>query len=318
MGARLANAVSLWNLISALTLRGIVFVSTVLGAAFLIQVLLWAAPGDPIDLIPNSAEIRPQLEAEWGLDKPLPERFFHTIQQGWNGTSLSVRPGERVENIIKPALWRSGKLLLAAWLLLVSMALWMARTRRPAVSRLARLLSVTPVFLLAYLLVMGINDGTYALVQDRLIERPDWFALPLQESIFKTILAIFILSIASGSLSNLQTGIENEILRIRQSSFVEAARARGMPTTPHIIKNLIPPLTILSTNCLTFAIGGLIILEKVLLLNGAGSLMWDACLKRDYPVAMGLAMAAALVICLARFAGDVIRIGVDPRLRSPK
>ncbi|MEM6928466.1 MAG: hypothetical protein AAF602_16140, partial [Myxococcota bacterium] len=55
--------------------RALQFVATLGGAMAFVLVLLVTAPGDPVDLIPNGAELRPQLEAEWGLDKPAPVRF---------------------------------------------------------------------------------------------------------------------------------------------------------------------------------------------------------------------------------------------------
>ncbi|RME21437.1 MAG: ABC transporter permease, partial [Deltaproteobacteria bacterium] len=62
-------------------------------------------------------------------------------------------------------------------------------------------------------------------------------------------------------------------------------------------------------------VGGLIVIEKVLLLNGAGALLWDACLKRDHPLAMGLALAAAFAVAASRLGVDLGRILLDPRLR---
>ena len=47
-----------------------VALATLLGATGLMLGLLVLAPGDPIDLIPNGAAIRPQLEKEFGLDRP--------------------------------------------------------------------------------------------------------------------------------------------------------------------------------------------------------------------------------------------------------
>ena len=45
--------------------------ATIAGAAGLVLLLVHLAPGDAIDLIPGGESVRPQLEAEWGLDQPL-------------------------------------------------------------------------------------------------------------------------------------------------------------------------------------------------------------------------------------------------------
>ena len=58
------------------------------------------------------------------------------------------------------------------------------------------------------------------------------------------------------------------------------------------------------------------ILEKVLLLNGVGAILWQAALLRDYDLALGISLLAATFVSLARLAGDTVRIAVDPRLQE--
>ena len=65
-------------------------------------------------------------------------------------------------------------------------------------------------------------------------------------------------------------------------------------------------------------VGGLVIIEKVMLLNGAGSLMWDAAMKRDYPLTAALALIAAATVCGTRLAADLFRLVVGPRLRTQR
>ena len=298
------------------------FGATLAGATLFIQLLLWATPGDPIDLLPNGEELRPALEKEWGLDKPWPDRFVGFVSkalQGDLGTSLTVRPGVPVAVLIGSAIKRSAMLLIPSLFLAMAGALALAfhTAGKPSfVRKMVQLLSVIPVFLLAYCLVIGINDFTFHFIQQGSIQRPGWFALPDQPSWFRSMIAIFVLAVASGSMTELHTSMEDEVMRIKNSGFYEAAIARNGPTFPHVWRNLIAPFTAIATRRITFMVGGLIILEKVLLLNGAGSLLWEAALQRDYPLAIGLTLASAALVVAARFLGDGIRIIVDPRLRS--
>lgn len=63
------------------------FVATVLGAAALVLTMLWLAPGDAIDTLPNGEALRPVLMAEWGLDQPLPVRYLRWLGRAVQGTS---------------------------------------------------------------------------------------------------------------------------------------------------------------------------------------------------------------------------------------
>ncbi len=298
------------------------FLGTLVGAALLLQLLLWAAPGDPIDLLPNGEELRPRLEKEWGLDRPLPVRFAEFVLRaagGDLGTSLTVRPGASVTSLVVPAAKRSLALLLPSLLLALGLAVPLARVtagRTTVARRLIEAVSVAPVFLLAYLTVMGLNELTFGLMESGSIDRPGWFALPDQASGLRTAIAVAVLAVGSSSLSELHGSFEGAVIRIRESGYVEAAVARGASTTPHELWNLVPPFATLAANRVTFMVGGLVIVEKVLLMNGAGALLWDACLKRDYNLALGLTLCAALAVCGARLVADVVRLMVDPRLRS--
>ena len=293
------------------------FVGLVVGVLALVQFLLWAAPGDPIDLL-GAEEIRAGLEAEWGLDQPLPVRvgrFIIGALHGDLGSSLTVRPGAKIVPLIRSSAGRSAGLLIPALLLSLGLSLLLAWSNRRW--RMVHAISVAPVFLLAHLLVHGINETTYTLIQEGLT-RPEWFALPLIDSPQRSALAIGILAIGSGALSSLSGELSAAIQQIRSSAWLEAARARGTPLSPHILGNLLPPLLVSLASQVAFVTGGLVIVEKVLLLNGAGALLWESALQRDYPLAMGLAMLAAITICGARLLTDVARLLIDPRLRVPR
>ena len=62
--------------------------------------------------------------------------------------------------------------------------------------------------------------------------------------------------------------------------------------------------------------GGLVILERVFSLNGAGAMIWRACMERDYPLAIGLVLGAAILVGLSRLLSDVFRILWDPRVKE--
>ncbi len=311
----------MWSAARAALAAALWFVGVLLGAVVLVQLLLWAAPGDPIDLLPNGAELRPQLEVEWGLDQPLPVRIGRYVvdaAQGQLGQSLAVRPGAAVGPLVTTAAARSLSLLVPALLLSVLLAVVLAvgtRGRHPVVRGAVQLLTVVPVFLMAYLAVVGINELTWTLMQAGRIARPEWFALPDQDTPARTALAVVVLAMGSGTLGELHASVETELTTLLRSLPVTATRARGGSVLPVVLRQLAPGLLAIAGRRLPLLVGGLVVVEKVLLLNGAGALLWDACLKRDHPLAMGLALAAAFLVAATRLVVDLGRIWLDPRLR---
>jgi ABC-type dipeptide/oligopeptide/nickel transport system permease component len=231
---------------------------------------------------------------------------------------MTYRPGMEVTAVIAgPALRSLGWLVSALGLTLVwgtAMA-WITAGRRSLGRKVVQAVSILPVFLLAHMAVNGINELVFAAMKEGWIARPAWFALPDQPSAMRSALAVVLLAVGSGALSEVHAQVENALVRIRISGFVDAALARGAPTWPHVARNLVPALATILANRAAFFVGGLVILEKVLLLNGVGFILWEAALKRDYPLAMGITLFTAAVVCLVRLGGDTLRLVADPRLR---
>ncbi|MEN0061553.1 MAG: ABC transporter permease [Myxococcota bacterium] len=296
--------------------------ATLAGAMAFVLALLVTAPGDPVDLIPNGAELRPQLEVEWGLDQPAPVRFVRFARRlvllDW-GQSLSYRPGARVWDVVQgPAASSVG--LAAAGLgfaLLWGTGLAFVTVRGQRRVRLAvQAGSIIPLFLLAHGLVTVFNESAFALMEEGLIARPEWFALPDQPSLLRTTMAIVLLAVASGTLAETHAQIHDALARIESSPYIDAARARGAPLWPHIWRNLIPELAATASERVAFVVGGVVIAEKVLLLNGLGAVLWEAAKLRDYDLALVIALLSAAFVGSIRVGAEVVRVSLDPRLRE--
>ena len=293
------------------------FVATLAGAALLVQLLLALAPGDAADLVTDDPELRAALLDHWGLDQPLLKRwgiFLWNGLQGDLGTSLTYRPGEAVSFLVWNAAGQSIGLLLGAVTLVTSLGVVLGYTGGQVTRRSVQLFSVAPAFLLAAGAVTFVNEQAWSMMEAGTLDRPAWFALPLQDHPLRTALAVIVLAIGSSALSEVVASVSGELRRIRESPYVEAARARGAALWPHVLSNLLPPLTTVIASRTAFFLGGLVVIEKVLSINGAGAMLWQACRMRDLPVAMGITLVAAGVVAMARLVGDLVRLSADPRL----
>ncbi len=286
------------------------------------QLLLWLAPGDAVDMLTDDPVLRAAMVREWGLDQPVLLRYAGTLGRalgGDLGTSLTYRPGTPVAELLGPASASSLGLLLGALATAMGWGVGLAYLtagRPSALRRLIQIVSVAPVFLLAWLSMVGLNELTFSLMEAGRIGRPAWFALPDEDSALKTALAVLVLACGSSALTEIHAAAEDALTRIRRSGYVDAARARGAALWPHVLLNLLPPLSSLAASRAAFFVGGLVIVEKVLHLNGAGAMLWQACRMRDYPLALGITAAAAAAVCTAQLLADLLRLGLDPRLRA--
>lgn len=294
---------------------------TLVGAVVLVQGLIALAPGDAIDLMPNADQVREQLAAEWGLDLPLPVRIGRALVRALTldfGTSLTYRPGTPVSELVGRAGASSLALLLPGWAMSVLLALgsawWTSGGRRGR--HAVQAVSVVPAFLAAWSVVTAINALVWHGIGAGWWDRPDFFALPDAPSSMRTAVAITVLAVTSSQLASLHAELEAELTALRAAPFIEAARARGAPTWPHLAGNLLPPLLDFGAGRVAALLGSLVVVEKLLLLNGAGAMLWQACARRDFPLATGLTLAAAALVATTRLLADLARLALDPRLQA--
>jgi len=299
--------------------------ATLVGAVTGMFALMVLAPGDPIDLLPNAEAVRPVLEVEWQLDQPAPVRLLRwwtRLLGGDLGTSLSYRPGTPVSSlVVASVLPTAGRVVGALAVVLAGGTAMAWHTSRggasAGVSRGAvQVASLVPLFLAVHVIVASLNGATFALIEAGAIARPGWFALPDQASALRTALAVCLLAVASGSLHEVHAELEVSLAELRRAPFVDAARARGQATTPLLLRHLLPHLCTVGAGRFAMLVGGAVVVEKLMLLPGAGAVLWNAALLRDYEVVLGLSLVAAASVVAVRLAADVTRMALDPRWRE--
>jgi peptide/nickel transport system permease protein len=316
-----APGASAWGLAMVFARPLLTFVATLAGAVFFVSALLYFAPGNAADIMADNETLRQGLIEEWGLDKGLWGQytaFLGNILHGDLGTSL-VLDSDPVTEMIMARAGESIRLVIGALVLSMAgglgLAYWTAG-RRSYSKRVIQLISVPPVFLLAYLTMVTLDAWTWGNTGAVDIKAPAWFPLMENPSALKTALAMTLLALGSSALTEIHAAIETELIEIRQSGYVDAARARGASIWPHTLSNLLPRMTSLVSSRMAFFLGGVIIVEKVFAINGVGNLLWIACIKRDYPVVLGVTLLAATLVCTARLLADWVRIVLDPRQRG--
>lgn len=292
-------------------------VLVLLGVTVAIHALVALAPGSAADAVAGSAEERAALQAAWGEDQPVVTQVVQGVSatlRGDLGESHVVRPGAPVASLAATAWRASTARLLAAASVALLLALVVGLRGGPG--RVTTAASAGPVVLLAVLLVHGINAITWRLLQAGWIDRPAWFALPDQDGLAREALGIVILAVASGSLAELSADVAAAVRGVREAPWADAVRARGASLAPHLALHLVAPVSgALGARLLLFG-GGLVVLEKVLLLPGAGSLLWRAAIERDLALAAGLVLVGAALLGTLRLLLEGAARVADPRLAS--
>ena len=101
--------------------------------------------------------------------------------------------------------------------------------------------------------------------------------------------------------------------------YVRTARAKGLSepgvAVRHALGNALLPITTLIGLQVGTLLGGAVITETVFAWPGVGTLVFDAILRKDYPVVLAVVELVAAGFIAINMALDLLYGYLDPRLR---
>jgi peptide/nickel transport system permease protein len=120
--------------------------------------------------------------------------------------------------------------------------------------------------------------------------------------------------------AQLYRALRTEIIKVLDSEFIDAARAKGLPTTRLILRHALPnaggpAITILGAT-VAMMIGSAILVESVFGLNGIGAYLTNAVNNSDRFAIIGGVLVIGAIIVAISFMVDIVQLIRDPRLRS--
>jgi len=289
-------------------------------------ILLELAPGDPIDALigdfPATPEYRHAVEATYGLDKPVLERYFiyvGNILQGDLGTSVSTsRPvGEMIMGRIGYTL----AIALPAWIISTIGGLTLgsvaARTRSRVldggISGFAVGLFSVPSFWLGILLIMLFSVVLHWL--------PTGGKAPYgQDGIAIQYAVLPIVTMAATELAYKARIMRSSVIESLGQDFIDTARSKGLPRGAvlwqHAMPNALLPMVTVAGYSLGFSLAGSVVVEKVFSWPGMGLLLLDAVTKKDTQVVLGIVIVITITVIIVNVLTDLVYGIVDPRLRA--
>lgn len=335
--------------------RILLIVPTLLGIMLLNFVIIQFAPGGPVERIISELEaeageagqvtatgayrgrqgIDPELiadlQAQFGLDKPVHERFLLMI---WNYARFdfgeSFQRADTVINIILEKMPVS--ISLGLWATLIAYTVSIPLGIRKAVkdgtpfdtatSGLIIAAYALPGFLVPVVLLVVFAGGSYfqifplrGLTSDG-FEDMSLFA-QIQDYFWHITLPVIAMSISGFATITLLT--KNSFLEEIKKQYVLTARAKGLSEGQvlygHVFRNAM--LIVVSTLPAAFVgifMTGSIFVETVFSLDGLGLLGFESVLNRDYPIVLGTLYIFGLIGLVIKLISDLVYVWIDPRI----
>lgn len=278
-------------------------------------------PGDPLlNDRATTAIIRANLEAKYGLDKPVSTQYFiylNNIAHGDFGISFAQENRE-VNDIIREHFPVSAILgILAVVIAAVGGILWGSLT--------ALYRNRLPDYIIMFLVILGISVPSFvvaALSQFGIVTINSLLGrtfLPVAG--WGTISHMLVPALVLGltTMAYLTRLMRSSMLEIVNSDFVRTAKSKGVPPARifarHQLRNaVLPVITVLGPSIAAITTGGFVV-EIVFAIPGLGRFFVEAVQQLDYTVIMGTTVFYGAFLVFMVILVDVIYGFIDPRVR---
>lgn len=317
---------------SSALLRGAVGIARRAGYYFLLLVLanlimyglVNLAPGSPLESAYSTEAYEDDMGGALGLDRPFPVRFAVWFGRAITfdfGYSFKLQLGRPVAEMIGAPFAYTVLTVVLALALAFAASVFVSVVLKPdgplgsTLRPLIVVLSAIPAFLLCYWTIQGVNYVVAGWVEQGTLARPDWFPLGQAEvGVVPYLFAALVLAIGDATLGDLLRGLDRELVTLSGRRYIHAARTRGASVVRHALPEFSVTAVGLFASRLVFLLGGVVIVEKLFSLSGAGAKLWEAAEARDYPVVAGVTFLSTLVVIAALFAADLYQFLRDPRI----
>lgn len=282
-------------------------------------VMMHAAPGGPFnsERMPPP-EVMANLEAKYGLDKPLPVQMVDYV---WNIiTKFDFGPSFKYKDRTVNDIIGQGfpvTLTYGFWSFIVAVTVGVSLGVAAAVNHNSWL---------DYLAV-GVSIGAQVL--------PNFVMAPILVIIFTLWLGLLpgggwnggqwnyvimpVIALSTSYMANIARITRSSMLEVLHSNFIRTARAKGLPQRDiiwrHALKPTLLPVVSYLGPAFVGMITGSVVVDVYFSTGGIGQMFVNSALTRDYSTMMGITILYGALTILFNMIVDVIYAWIDPKIR---
>jgi peptide/nickel transport system permease protein len=304
---------------------------TLLAITVIVFALASAYPGGIMNAYeenPNAtAEDLARLRAKYGLDDPLPVRYFKwlgNVARGDLGTSfVSKQPvlveiGQRLPNtLLLMGVALVVTLLLAIPLGIVS-ALRQYSLLDTGLTTAAFAGNSLPVFWFGLLLIIvfHVRLGWFPGSGMTTLGKP----FSLLDLAWHMVLPVSMLALVTAA--GYMRYMRSSMLDVKTQDYMRTARAKGLRerhvNLRHGLRNALIPLVTLLAFEIPALFGGALYTETIFSWPGMGRLFYERAVKGDMPMTMALVLIFSALTIISMFLADIVYTLLDPRIKLEK
>lgn len=306
--------------------RAAVFLASLVVSSIVVFAFMAVLPGDPARValgVNASEEAVQQLRQEFGLDRPLVAQYFSWVQglvtfdlgdSYVSGTAI----GPQVADRLQVTLWLVVTAMAIAFVLAIPAGTLIAvRHRRLSgllLSGVSQIGVAVPAFLAGILLITVFAVGLEWLPAN------GWTPPAEDPVMFAKQLVLPALSLGIVQAAVLTRYVRSAVLDVLREDYLRTARAKGLRPMRALLRHglrnaAVPVVTVLALQLATLLIGAVVV-ERVFVIPGLGSLLLDSVSNRDLIMVQDVVMILVVAVLLVNFLVDLLYVAIDPRLRT--
>lgn len=298
-----------------------------IGKRFLISLItIWAIitivfflmrlmPGGPFDGEKLTPQIKANMEAKYGMDKPLLEQYgmyMKNIAQGDFGESMTFK-GRGVTDTIEKSFPASAQVgiiavaiaIVGGIILGVLAALKNGKWPDRLIVLIATLCTTIPSFVIGAVLiyVLAVQAGILPATGF-----DSWknFIMPC-------------IALSAASLSFITRLTRSKLIDVLKADYIRTAKAKGLSKGTiifkHALRNSLIPIVTYVGPLIASILTGSFITEKIFAIPGLGNEFVQSVTNRDYSMLLGVTVFYGTMLVFFAFLVDLVYVVIDPRIK---
>jgi peptide/nickel transport system permease protein len=306
--------------------RVAILLASLFVASIVVFLFMAVLPGDPAQValgVNATPDLVAKTRHDFGIDRPLITQYLDWtggVLHGDFGRSYVTRDaiGPQLIDRLGVTLWLVGTGMLVALAIALPLGTLAAVRHRKAsgtaLSGLTQIGVAIPAFIAAILLVQ-----VFA-VRLRWLPSGGW--TPPNQNAGEWIRGLVLPALSLGLVqcAVLTRYVRSSALDTLGQDYLRTARSKGLRPYQalfrHGLRNAaVPVVTVLGLQLATLLIGAVVV-ERVFVLPGLGSMLLDSVASRDLLAVQGIVLVLVVGVLLVNFVVDVLYNVLDPRLRG--
>jgi peptide/nickel transport system permease protein len=295
--------------------------------------LLHIAPGDPVETLVGqmggaTPELIAQLKVSYGLDRSIPAQLMtHILRMARGDLGMSFAYDLPVVSLIMGRLPATLILVMTALVLAIFTGTFLgiiaAQRPKSVFSGFVTVISLAsyaaPVFwtgimlliLFSYLVPLFPSFGMGAVgtkggALDQLLDLVHHLVLPAA-----TLGSIYLAVYSRLARASMMDVLGADYIRTAWSKGL----SRRVVVYKHALKNAVLPVVTMAGLQFSQLIAGAVVVETVFSWPGMGQLAFEAILRRDHPLLLGILFFSTLIVVVVNFLTDMSYRLLDPRIK---